>query len=123
MKTQLDYIKEQRKINEDYIAMRKEFLIFANQEIAEKNISDDEKFELLTAFVGDYASQYTNNNGHCHVTMALPDKLGLIKAEIEKKFGFDEKSEKIRIAQTEADKEFREWINSQRGDCVLLPNK
>ena len=123
MKTQLDFIKEQKKIDNEYLAMRKELLIFANQKIAEKNISGDEKFRLLTAFVGDFASQYTNNNGHCPVSMALPDKLGLIKFDIETEFDFEKKSEEIRIAQMEADKEFSEWFYAQRGDCVLLPNK
>ena len=121
MKNQINFILEQKKIDNEYLSMRKELLIFANQEIARENISPAKKFRLLTAFVGDFASEHTNNNGYCPVTMALSDNLWILKQEIEKEFDFDGKLAKIRIMQEKLDEEVRAWQYAQLSECVLLP--
>ena len=122
MENQIDFIFEQKKIDSEYLSMRKELLIFANQEIAKENISPAKKFRLLTAFVGDFASQHTNNNGDCPATMALSDNLWVLKQEIEKEFDFEGKLAKIRITQERLDEEVRAWQYAKLSDCVLLPD-
>ena len=121
MDTQISFIRETRRLEKEYTNVRKQFLIFANQKVAKADISDTEKFRLLSAFLGDYASETAVVSGHCYVTMDLPDHLMQLHDSIEKDFDLEAKLDGIAQEQDANHKAWREWEKANSPKSPLLP--
>ena len=122
MDTQLSFARETRRLEKEYTNIRKQFLVFANQQVAKADISDAEKFRLLSSFLGDYASDTAVVTGRCHVTLDLPDHLAALHDEIEKSFDLEGKLNVIAEAEKANTDAWFEWEQANMPKSPLLPN-
>ena len=122
MDTQITFARETRRLEKEYTNVRKQFLIFANQQVAKADISDADKFRLLSSFLGDYASETAVSTGRCYVTLDLPDHLAALHDGIEKSFDLEGKLDKIAQEQNENNKAWSEWSKANSPKSPLLPN-
>lgn len=122
MNTQIDFARETRRLEMKYTDVRKQFLIYANQKTAKADISDADKFRLLSAFLGDYASETAVVDGRCYVTKDLPDHLMNLHDSIEKSFDLAVKLDLIDYEMTKNAIAFDEWEKSNSPKSPLLPN-
>ena len=122
MNTQISFARESRRLDNKYTNTRKQFLIFANQQVAKADISDADKFFLLSSFLGDYASETAVVTGRCYVTLDLPDHLALLHDEIEKSFDLEGKLNVIDQANKANTDAWHEWEQANMPKSPLLPN-
>lgn len=122
MNTQIDFARETRRLEMKYTDVRKQFLIYANQKTAKADISDADKFRLLSAFLGDYASETAVVDGRCYVTKDLPDHLRDLHDSIEKSFDLETKLDLIDYEMTKNAVAWDAWKKDNSPKSPLLPN-
>ena len=122
MSDHISFARETLRLERQYNQIHKDFLIFANQKVAKADISDADKFRLLSSFLGDYASETAIITGHCYVTRDLPDQLMELHDSIEKSFELRQKLDLIDYQMSDNARRWSEWTEANSPKSPLLPN-
>ena len=100
----IEKLKKIRELEKKLWNLQNQFLLFADKETANLEISDTQKFILLSAFVGDAAARCAAEPGRCRISLGLTNTLRKHRERIEKDFRIEEQMTEIRNTIIEAEK-------------------
>lgn len=125
MKTQLDFIRETRKLEREAADLEKAYLAYIIAELRkDADLTTADKYTLLTAFVDDFAGNgdefawifdYAPNYVTARVLTNAYERLAT-------GFGITEKRESIRARMQANNNAFAEWDRQNSPQSPLLPN-
>lgn len=125
MKTQLDFIRETRKLEREAADLEKAYLAYIIAELRKSSdLTTADKYTLLYAFVDDFAGKGDEFAWIFDYSPSYPTARVLTNAyeRLSRGFCIAEKRADINRRMAENDRAFAEWNQANSPASPLLPN-
>lgn len=123
MKTQLDFIRETRKLEREAADLEKAYLAYIIAELRKNSdLTTADKYTLLYAFVDDFAGKGDEFAWLGDSVTVTAHVIMNVRRRLAEAFGIDKKRADIDRRMAENDRAFAEWDRANSPASPLLPN-